>query len=1419
MAVEGREVESGPMRKTNRSIRSIFVHADGVDKCLMAAGLIGAAADGTMTPVIFYLTGRMFNNIGDSDWASAGDVLSRNVRQVALLFIFAACGGLVGCFLEGVCWTITSERQATRMRSRYLKAVLRQDVGYFDLNATSTAEIVTSISNDSLIIQEVISEKIPYLIARGTTFIESYIVGFLLLWRLALVVLPFVLLLVIPSLIYGKILLSLARQSRVEYNLASTIAEQAISSVRTVYAFVGENKTSIKFSEALQGSVKLGLKQGLAKGLAIGSNGITYFVWAFIAFYGARMVKSHGAKGGSIFAVAFCIAHGGQQLGSCLSTLKPVYEACSAAERINEVIKRVPKIDLESMEGEILDNVRGEVEFKQVEFAYPSRPENIVFKDFSLRIPAGKTVALVGSSGSGKSTVISLLQRFYDPLGGDIVLDGVPVNKLQLKWLRSQMGLVSQEPTLFATTIKENILFGKEDAPMEEIIKVAKASNAHNFISQFPQGYDTQVGERGIQLSGGQKQRIAIARAIIKAPKILLLDEATSALDSESERIVQEALDNASIRRTTIIVAHRLSTIRHADLIVVLQDGQVMETGSHDELMVNVKGFYSMLVQLQHTEQKHVWEKDDKDSCTDALASTTENDINNASSHRLSLVKQTNSAKSFAPKQSSPGEEMNVKDKKLPAPSFRRLLAMNLPEWKEATLGCLGAVLYGAVQPVSFFTIGSTTSMFFFTDHGEIREKAKVYATVFVGLGCFSLINNVILHYNFAYMGEHLTKRIRERLLSKILTFEVGWFDQDENSSGTVCSRLANDASVVRSLVGDRMSLLVQSISGVTVACIMGLFIAWRLAVVMIAVQPLAILSMYTIRVLLKTVSKNAIKAQKDSSKLAADAVSNHRTITAFSSQDRILKMLEKAFEGMRKENACRSWFTGLGIGSAQLLILCISAFLFWYGGKLISQGYISSKTFIETYLVLSATGSIIAEAASMTSDSIKSSQVVASLFAILDHRTRIEPDDSNGYLAEEVTGCVEIHDVDFAYPARPNVVILKDFSFTIEAGRSTALIGQSGSGKSTIISLIERFYDPLKGAVKIDGRDIRSYNLRALRKHIALVSQEPTLFAGTIRENILYGVSNETNESEVIEAAKAANAHEFIAGLAKGYETWCGDKGVQLSGGQKQRIAIARAVLKNPTILLLDEATSALDSKSEKSVQEALDRIMVGRTSVVVAHRLSTIKNCDLIAVIKQGKVVETDLERMGLPITAEFNGKNQVPREGSAAGGAGGTGGGGAGETSASQESIKAKLEIYLKEVKELFHDREDKYDMFHQVVKDFMDQRTDVVSVIAQVKELLKGHNNFIHEFNAFLPNGYEIIPDDDTPPPEKPEAFVSALSFVNKLKLRFQNEEHVYKSFLDIMSGCRKKKYTMDEVASVFKDHPDLFEEFETFLPNT
>ncbi|KAF8053172.1 hypothetical protein N665_1456s0008 [Sinapis alba] len=1108
------------------------------------------------------------------------------------------------------------------MREKYLRAVLRQDVGYFDLNVTSTSDVITSISSDTYVIQDVLSEKLPIFLMNASAFVASYIVGFILLWRLTIVGFPFIILLLVPGMMYGRALINISRKIREEYNEAGSIAEQAISLVRTVYAFSCEKKMLEKFSAALQGSVKLGLRQGLAKGIAIGSNGITYAIWGFMTWYGSRMVMYHGAKGGIIYAVVVCITFG---------------EAVVAGERIIRVIKRVPHIDSDSLKGQTLENIKGEVYFKHVKFMYPSRPETLIFDDLCLKVPPGKTVALVGGSGSGKSTVISLLQRFYDPIAGEILIDGVSINKLQVNWLSSQMGLVSQEPALFATSIKENILLGKEDASMDEVVEAAKASNSHDFISQFPHGYNTQfdqeiyfvfiivflhknVGERGVQMSGGQKQRIAIARAIIKSPTILLLDKATSALDSESERVVQEALDNASVGRTTIIIAHRLSTIRNANFIYILRNGHIVETGSHEELMKNIDGEYSSLVHLQH------------------IANEESSNVHINRSFQGIQKSMLNKEFKYSPRLSIQSIDRNQlgsipKDKKLPVPSFKRLMAMNKPEWKQALSGCLSAALYGGVQPIYAYASGSMVSVYFLTSHDEIKEKTRVYVLLFIGLAMFSFLINIIQHYSFAYMGEYLTKRIREKMLSKILTFEINWFNEDENSSGAVCSRLAKDANLVMcytSLISMNKFLfllvlvIVIAIMIVIIACTLGLVMAWRLAIVMIAMQPLVVLCFSAQRVLLQSISKKTIKAQEESSKLAAESVSNIRTITSFSSQERIMKLLKKIQEGRQRENVRQSWSAGIVLATSRSLITCNSVLNFWYGGRLISQGKMTSKAFFEMFTIFVSTGRVIAEAGSMTTDLAKGSEAVGSVFAVLDRCTIIESE--NGYISEKVKGQISFLDVDFAYPTRPNVMIFKNLSIEFEEGTSTAIVGPSGSGKSMIMGLIERFYDPLKGTVRIDGRDIKSYHLRSLRRHIALVSQEPALFAGTVRENILYGVASEDkiDESEIIEAAKAANAHEFVTLLSHGYDTYCGDRGVQLSGGQKQRIAIARAVLKNPSVLLLDEAASALDSLSERVVQDALERVMARRTSVVIAYRLSTIQNCNTITVLDRGRVVE---------------------------------------------------------------------------------------------------------------------------------------------------------------------------------------------------
>ncbi|MBA0843875.1 hypothetical protein Goarm_001026, partial [Gossypium armourianum] len=555
----------------------MFRYADNVDKLLMFFGTLGSIGDGLQYPLTMLVLSKVINEYGDPNAKLSNDT----VDKYALRLLYVAIVVGLSAFVEGVCWTRTAERQTSRIRTEYLKSVLRQEVGFFDTQETGTSmtfQVVSTISADANAIQVAICDKIPNCLAFLSTFFFCLIVSFILSWRITLAAIPLTLFFIVPGLVFGKLMMDVIMKMIESYSVAGGIAEQAISSIRTVYSYVAENQIIEKFSHALERTLELGVKQGFAKGLLMGSMGSIYVGWAFQAWVGTYLVTEKGEKGGSVFAAGINVVMGGLSVLGALPNLTGITEATVAATRIFEMVNRVPFIDADDRKGKALSYVRGEIEFKDIYFSYPSRPDSSVLQGLNIRIPAGKSVGLVGGSGSGKSTTIALLQRFYDPTDGEVLLDGYKIRRLQLKWLRSQMGLVSQEPVLFATSIKENILFGKEGASMEDVISAAKAANAHDFIVKLPEGYETHVGQFGFQMSGGQKQRIAIARALIRDPRILLLDEATSALDAQAERIVQEAIDKASIGRTSIIIAHRLMTIRNANLIVVLQDGRVIES-------------------------------------------------------------------------------------------------------------------------------------------------------------------------------------------------------------------------------------------------------------------------------------------------------------------------------------------------------------------------------------------------------------------------------------------------------------------------------------------------------------------------------------------------------------------------------------------------------------------------------------------------------------------------------------------------------------------------------------------------------------------------------------------------------------------------------------------------------------------------
>ncbi|KAL8545923.1 hypothetical protein ACS0TY_005877 [Phlomoides rotata] len=1223
-----RKAMPAPEKKKEQSLPfyQLFSFADKYDYILMISGSVGAVIHGSSMPVFFLLFGQMVNGFGQNQMDL--HKMTHEVAKYALYFVYL---GLVVCFssyAEIACWMFSGERQAGALRRKYLEAVLKQDVGFFDTDAR-TGDIVFSISTDTLLVQDAISEKVGNFIHYLSTFLAGLVVGFVSAWKLALLSVA-----VIPGIafaggLYAYTLTGLTSKSRESYASAGIIAEQSIAQVRTVYSFVGETKALNAYSDLIQNTLKLGYKAGMAKGLGLGCTyGIACMSWALVFWYAGVFIRSGQTDGGKAFTAIFSAIVGGMSLGQSFSNLGAFSKGKAAGFKVMEMIKQKPTIDVEdASNGKCLNEVVGNIEFNNVSFSYPSRPDVIIFRDFSIFFPAGKTVAVVGGSGSGKSTVVSLIERFYDPNQGEVLLDKVDIKTLQLKWLRNQVGLVNQEPALFATTILENILYGKTDATMAQVEAAAASANAHSFITLLPNGYNTQVGERGVQLSGGQKQRIAIARAMLKDPKILLLDEATSALDAGSESIIQEALDRLMVGRTTIVVAHRLSTIRNVDSIAFLQQGQVVESGTHEELIAKA-GAYASLIRFQEM-------GGNRDFSNPSTRRTRSSRLSHSlSTKSLSLRSGSLRNLSYSYSTGMDGRIEMVSNaetgrkKQAPSGYFFRLLKLNAPEWPYSIMGAIGSILSGFIGPTFALVMSNMIEVFYYTNPVAMERKTKTYVFIYIGAGIYAVIAYLVQHYFFSIMGENLTTRVRRMMLAAILRNEVGWFDEDENNSSLLAARLGSDAADVKSAIAERISVILQNMTSLLASFIVAFVVEWRVSLLILATFPLLVLANFAQQLSLKGFSGDTAKAHAKTSMIAGEGVSNIRTVAAFNAQEKILSLFSHELHVPQRRSFRRSQCSGLLFGLSQLTLYASEALILWYGAHLVSQGVSTFSKVIKVFVVLVITANSVAETVSLAPEIIRGGEAVASVFSVLDRRTRIEPDDPEAEIVESVRGEIELRHIDFAYPSRPNLPVFTDFNLRVRAGRSQALVGASGSGKSTIIGLIERFYDPSSGKVMIDGKDIRRLNLKSLRAKIGLVQQEPALFASSIFDNIAYGKDNAA-ESEVIEAARAANVHAFVSGLPEGYETHVGERGVQLSGGQKQRIAIARAILKNPSILLLDEATSALDVESECLLQESLERLMSGRTTVVVAHRLSTIRGVDCIGVVQDGRIVEQGSHR----------------------------------------------------------------------------------------------------------------------------------------------------------------------------------------------
>ncbi|KAM4026721.1 ATP-dependent translocase ABCB1 isoform 2-T2 [Anomaloglossus baeobatrachus] len=528
---------------------TMFRYSGGVDRLLMLVGTLAAMIHGAGLPLMMLVFGEMTDSFVDygkdmtlEQMINASIKFQEDMTTYSYYYSGLGFGVLLAGYIQVAFWTLSAGRQIKKIRKNFFHAVLRQEISWFDVN--DAGELNTRLTDDVQKINEGIGDKIAMLLQSLTTFLTGFIIGFVKGWKLTLVILAISPVMGLSAAIWAKILSAFTNKELTAYAKAGAVAEEVLSAIRTVIAFGGQDKEIKRYEKNLEEAKKIGIRKAITANVSIGFAFLMIYASYALAFwYGTTLIIAKEYTIGSVLTVFFAVIIGAFAVGQTSPNIEAFSNARGAAYAVFNIIDNKPKIDSYSTAGFKPDKIKGDIQFRNVKFTYPSRPDIQVLKGLNLTVPSGRTVALVGSSGCGKSTTVQLIQRFYDPDDGVITIDGQDIRNLNTRYLREIIGVVSQEPVLFDTTIAENIRYGREDVTMEEIIQATKEANAYNFITKLPDKFETLVGERGTQLSGGQKQRIAIARALVRNPKILLLDEATSALDTESESVVQAALD------------------------------------------------------------------------------------------------------------------------------------------------------------------------------------------------------------------------------------------------------------------------------------------------------------------------------------------------------------------------------------------------------------------------------------------------------------------------------------------------------------------------------------------------------------------------------------------------------------------------------------------------------------------------------------------------------------------------------------------------------------------------------------------------------------------------------------------------------------------------------------------------------------
>ena len=1023
------------------------------------------------------------------------------------------------------------------------------------------------------------------------------------------------------------------------------IVDEDVSGVRVVKAFGQEDRELGRIVEAAKSlygarmrAVRLqACYQPLLK--AIPSVGQV----AILAF-GGWLALHHHITLGTFLAFSTYVAQFVAPARQFAGVITIAQQARAGVERIFQLLDLPPAI-ADAPGAVELPPLRGEITFAGVHFSYGDGPP--VLRGFDLHIAAGERVAIVGPSGSGKSTVAMLVSRFRDPDSGTVSIDGQDLRGVTLKSLRRQIGMAFEDSFLFSDTVRENIRYGRPEATDEEIEEVARIAQAHDFITELPCSYDTMVGERGLTLSGGQRQRVALARAILADPRILILDDATSAIDAKVEQAIHDALRSVLADRTTLLVAHRLSTLHLANRIVVLEAGHVVAQGTHDDLVAR-SALYRTLISGLDGSGPPGWEQVEDQIETLAMlpAASGAGDATNRAPRMVPVI----GAPSIGPglgggsawrRNLAPTPELLARVAALPPvrdfptvdvaaearPDRNFRLVGLLREFRRPLLAGLVLVILDALAGLAGPVLVKDG-----VDNGVLTGSQAVLfgaSAIFLIVTLANLINQVGETFVTGRTTERIMLSLRVRIWAQLQRLSLDYYERE--MAGRIMTRMTTDVDQFESLMEDGLLAALVSLvtfAGVGVALVV---INTKLGLcTLTVVVPLAIAT-----VIFRRKAARLYDLARDRIAIVnadfQESLSGVRESQAFTHENATSKRFHRLGYDYLAARVAAQRLVATYFPFVQFLSAVADTIVLGLGATMIDSGEFSTGALIAFLLYIDMFFAPIQQL-SQVFDSWQQARVSVGRIAQLMRLETMTPLAEQPEPTPRLRGEVTLDHVRFCYPssapstgtspAKPPEA-LRGISLRIAAGETVAIVGQTGAGKSTLMKLLARFYDPDAGCVRVDGHDLRSLDLRSFRRQLGYVPQEGFLFTGTIRDNIAYGRPG-SSDADVEASARAVGAHEFITALPGGYRHEITEHGRSLSAGQRQLIALARAEHVNPTLLLLDEATSNLDLVTEARVAEAMRQIAHERTTLVIAHRLQTAKSADRIVVLHQGRIAE---------------------------------------------------------------------------------------------------------------------------------------------------------------------------------------------------